>query len=62
MLCYGVPHSHNNDIDITIQLSNRKILLIRPKMVLANDGNYRELRWFVPWMKKRYGMVWYVIF
>lgn len=28
---------------------NRKILLIRPKMFLANDGNYRELRWFSAW-------------
>ncbi|KAJ3098177.1 glutamine-dependent NAD(+) synthetase [Phlyctochytrium planicorne] len=25
--------------------------MIRPKMFLANDGNYRELRWFAPWMK-----------
>ncbi|XP_010245173.1 PREDICTED: glutamine-dependent NAD(+) synthetase isoform X2 [Nelumbo nucifera] len=28
---------------------NRKILMIRPKMWLANDGNYRELRWFTTW-------------
>ncbi|CAM6096271.1 unnamed protein product [Calypogeia fissa] len=26
-----------------------RILLIRPKMYLANDGNYRELRWFSAW-------------
>ncbi|EFJ22527.1 hypothetical protein SELMODRAFT_267968 [Selaginella moellendorffii] len=26
-----------------------KILLIRPKKFLANDGNYRELRWFAAW-------------
>lgn len=30
-----------------------KILLIRPKMFMANDGNYRELRWFTPWGKHR---------
>ena len=30
-----------------------QILLIRPKMWMANDGNYRELRWFTPWMKHR---------
>uniref|UniRef100_A0A803Y7T3 Glutamine-dependent NAD(+) synthetase n=1 Tax=Meleagris gallopavo TaxID=9103 RepID=A0A803Y7T3_MELGA len=30
-----------------------KILLIRPKMSLANAGNYRELRWFTPWNKAR---------
>ncbi|KAL2130883.1 hypothetical protein VTI74DRAFT_5813 [Chaetomium olivicolor] len=28
-----------------------KILLIRPKMWLANDGNYREMRHFTPWMR-----------
>lgn len=28
---------------------NRRILLIRPKMFLADDGNYRESRWFAPW-------------
>ena len=22
---------------------------IRPKIYLANDGNYREMRWFTPW-------------
>ncbi|KAL9040150.1 MAG: hypothetical protein Q9214_004599, partial [Letrouitia sp. 1 TL-2023] len=26
-----------------------KILLIRPKLWLANDGNYRENRYFTPW-------------
>ncbi|KAJ1974058.1 glutamine-dependent NAD(+) synthetase [Dimargaris cristalligena] len=30
-----------------------RILLIRPKMHLANDGNYRELRWFSPWTQRR---------
>ncbi|GKV39974.1 hypothetical protein SLEP1_g47660 [Rubroshorea leprosula] len=31
---------------------NRKIIMIRPKMWLANDGNYRELRWFTTWKQK----------
>lgn len=26
-----------------------QLLLIRPKVNLANDGNYRELRWFSAW-------------
>jgi hypothetical protein len=26
-----------------------KILLLRPKMYLANDGNYRETRYFATW-------------
>ncbi|EGF78318.1 hypothetical protein BATDEDRAFT_17496 [Batrachochytrium dendrobatidis JAM81] len=25
------------------------IVMIRPKMFMANDGNYREIRWFTPW-------------
>lgn len=31
---------------------NRKIIIIRPKMWLANDGNYRELRWFTGWKER----------
>ena len=34
-------------------LLNGKILLIRPKLWLANDGNYREARWFTAWTKHR---------
>lgn len=30
---------------------NQKLLLIRPKKFLANDGNYREMRWFSPWVR-----------
>nr|XP_012308432.1 glutamine-dependent NAD(+) synthetase isoform X2 [Aotus nancymaae] len=33
---------------------NRKILLIRPKMALANEANYHELRWFTPWSRSRH--------
>ncbi len=43
---------HKNVIyNCRVIIHNRKILLIRPKMWLANDGNYRELRYFTPWMK-----------
>lgn len=28
---------------------NGFIVLIRPKKDLANDGNYREARWFTAW-------------
>ncbi|KAL2940147.1 Glutamine-dependent NAD(+) synthetase [Bienertia sinuspersici] len=31
---------------------NRKIVMIRPKTCLANDGNYREPRWFTAWKQK----------
>ncbi|GAA5905929.1 glutamine-dependent NAD(+) synthetase [Sporobolomyces salmoneus] len=50
----GMPVVHKNVIyNCRIIFHNRKILLIRPKMWLANDGNYRELRWFTPWMKHK---------
>lgn len=32
---------------------NGQILLIRPKLYLANDGNYRETRWFSAWKHLR---------
>jgi hypothetical protein len=35
----------------------RKILLIRPKMMLCEDGNYRESRWFSPWRKVRFDSI-----
>lgn len=32
-------------------IANREIVFIRPKRALADDGNYRESRWFVAWTK-----------
>lgn len=32
---------------------NGKILLIRPKKNLADDGNYRERRYFTAWTKDK---------
>ncbi|OSX63936.1 hypothetical protein POSPLADRAFT_1137746 [Postia placenta MAD-698-R-SB12] len=56
ILCdIGMPVMHKNVIyNCRVVIYSGKILLIRPKMWLANDGNYRELRWFTPWMKHRY--------
>lgn len=46
----GMPVTHNSVLyNCRVLLLNSKILLIRPKMALANDGNYRELRYFQPW-------------
>lgn len=48
------PVVHKNVIyNCRIIVHDCKILLIRPKMWLANDGNYRELRYFTPWAKHR---------
>jgi NAD+ synthase (glutamine-hydrolysing) len=34
-------------------IADGKIVLIRPKIFLANDGNYREMRFFTPWIPKK---------
>ncbi|XP_066992905.1 glutamine-dependent NAD(+) synthetase isoform X2 [Anabrus simplex] len=50
----GMPVMHRNaTYNCRVIFLNRKILLIRPKMLLCEDGNYRETRWFSPWRKTR---------
>ncbi|XP_060033251.1 glutamine-dependent NAD(+) synthetase [Erinaceus europaeus] len=50
----GMPVMHRNvRYNCRVIFLNRKILLIRPKMALANEGNYQELRWFTPWARSR---------
>ncbi|XP_050228166.1 glutamine-dependent NAD(+) synthetase [Mercurialis annua] len=51
LLCsFGMPVLKGSErYNCQILCLNRKILMIRPKMWLANDGNYRELRWFTAW-------------
>lgn len=34
-------------------IADGKIVLIRPKIFMANDGNYRELRFFTPWTTRK---------
>jgi NAD+ synthase (glutamine-hydrolysing) len=49
------PVSHKNvRYNCRIIALNKEILLIRPKLFLANDGNYREMRYFTPWGRPRY--------
>ncbi|KUJ17506.1 glutamine-dependent NAD(+) synthetase-like protein [Mollisia scopiformis] len=46
----GMPVWHKNVLyNCRIISYNKEILLIRPKLHLANDGNYREMRYFTPW-------------
>ncbi|XP_001604185.2 glutamine-dependent NAD(+) synthetase isoform X1 [Nasonia vitripennis] len=50
----GMPVMHKNvTYNCRVAFLNRRILLIRPKMYLCEDGNYRETRWFSPWTKER---------
>ncbi len=55
ILCdIGMPVMHKNvRYNCRVLVVNRRILLIRPKMILADDGNYREPRWFAPWQQPR---------
>ncbi len=48
----GMPVLHKSSrYNCRVLIYNKQILLIRPKLFLANDGNYREMRWFTPWSK-----------
>uniref|UniRef100_A0AAR2L3W6 Glutamine-dependent NAD(+) synthetase n=1 Tax=Pygocentrus nattereri TaxID=42514 RepID=A0AAR2L3W6_PYGNA len=47
----GMPVMHHNvRYNCRVLFLNKKILLIRPKMLLANHGNNREFRWFSAWI------------
>jgi len=49
-LCLLRPVAHKNvKYNCRVILYNGKILLIRPKLYLANNDNYREMRYFIPW-------------
>jgi NAD+ synthase (glutamine-hydrolysing) len=53
LLDVGMPIQHkNNRYNCRVIALDGKILMIRPKMFLANDGNYREMRYFIPWKPK----------
>lgn len=54
ILCsFGMPVIRESErYNCQVVCMNRKILMIRPKLWLANDGNYRELRWFTAWKQK----------
>ena len=46
----GCPILHNNvRYNCRVFILNRQIVLIRPKIYLADDGNYREKRFFASW-------------
>ncbi len=55
ILCdIGMPVMHKNvRYNCRVFVLNGQILLIRPKLILASDGNYREQRWFAAWQRRR---------
>lgn len=57
ILCdIGMPVLHKNvRYNCRVFCLNRKIIAIRPKICMADDGNYRETRWFTAW-KEDHGL------
>lgn len=52
LLDIGMPVLHKNvRYNCRLLSLDGQIMFIRPKLWLANDGNYREMRFFTPWMK-----------
>lgn len=50
----GAPVTHKGvRYNCRIFVLNGKVLLIRPKLDLANDGNYREPRYFSTWTRRK---------
>ena len=62
ILCdIGCPILFNNvRYNCRVLCLNKKIVLIRPKMYLADDGNYRECRYFTSW-KSIHGIQQYIL-
>lgn len=61
LLDIGLPVVHRNlRFNCRMLILNGDILLIRPKIWLANDGNYREMRWFTPWSRPRHAEEYYL--
>lgn len=54
MVDVGMPVMHKNvSYNCRVIFLNEKILLIRPKLMTCDDGNYRESRWFSWWKRIR---------
>ncbi|XP_078484077.1 glutamine-dependent NAD(+) synthetase [Ciona intestinalis] len=55
MICdVGMPIIHKTvRYNCRVIFLHKQIVLIRPKLVCCNEGNFRELRWFVPWLKRK---------
>ena len=52
MVDVGMPVMHRNvTYNCRVVFYNGQILMIRPKMAMCDDGNYRESRWFTAWKR-----------
>jgi len=55
ILCdVGMPVMHRNvTYNCRVAFFNGQVVMIRPKMILCDDGNYRETRWFTAWTRRQ---------
>jgi NAD+ synthase (glutamine-hydrolysing) len=53
ILCtFGMPVLHRGVLyNCIVVVYFRDVLLIRPKIAISDEGNYREGRFFTPWLK-----------
>lgn len=50
----GMPVQHcQTNYNCRVLFYNKKIILIRPKVMMCDDFNYRETRWFSAWLKPK---------
>jgi len=50
----GLPvRHHGNPFNARVIALNKQIIAVRPKIWLCNDGNYREMRYFTAWKRRR---------
>jgi len=56
ILCdFGMPVIYKNSLyNSRVICLNKKIILVRPKIWLAEDAAGREARWFTPWLNGEY--------
>ena len=54
ILDLGLPIQHRGcSYNARVIALNGEVLAVRPKLDLANDGNFREMRYFTPWPRGR---------
>ena len=55
LLCdVGMPVMHRNvTYNCRVAFFNGQVVMIRPKMAMCDDGNYRETRWFTAWTRRQ---------
>jgi len=50
----GMPVMHRNvTYNCRLAFYNGQVVMIRPKLTMCDDGNYRETRWFTAWTRRQ---------